>query len=112
MALSTASIHRVRGRPPLLAAGITSLIHSHSSSVKSLGYVFSFIYLCYTTYEDFSDRLLEEAMSLMTTPDEGQSRDGRRDDTPKEVYHLARVFERAGAYFMWTTDLLAPGRGW
>src|SRR4029453_9276411 len=59
MALSTARIPRVRGRPPLLAAGITSLIHSHSSSVKSLGYVFSFIYLCYTTYEDFSDRLLD-----------------------------------------------------
>src|SRR4029450_11526206 len=59
MALSTARIHRVRGRPPLLAAGITSLIHSHSSSVRSLGYVFSFIYPCYTTHEDFSDRLLE-----------------------------------------------------
>src|SRR4029453_18648908 len=57
MALSTARIPRVRGRPPLLAAGITSLIHSHSSSVRSLGYVFSFIYPCYTTHEDFSDRL-------------------------------------------------------
>src|SRR5262249_53998583 len=33
-------------------------IHSHSSSVKSLGYVFSFISPCYTTHEDFSDRLL------------------------------------------------------
>src|SRR5262249_49954883 len=61
MALSTARIHRVRGRPPLLAAGIKSLIHSHSSSVKSLGYVFSFIYPCYTTHEDFSDRLLGHA---------------------------------------------------
>jgi hypothetical protein len=40
-----------------LAAGSTSLIHSHSSSVRSLGYVFSFIYPCYTTHEDFSDRL-------------------------------------------------------
>src|SRR5262249_44429791 len=58
MALSTARIHRVRGRPPRLAAGITSLIHSHSSSVRSLGYVFSFISPCYTTHEDFSDRLL------------------------------------------------------
>src|SRR5262249_36257592 len=57
MALSTARIQRVRGRPPLLAAGITSLIHSHSSSVRSLGYVFSFIHPCYTTHEDFSDRL-------------------------------------------------------
>src|SRR5215218_4543494 len=59
MALRTARIQRVRGRPPLLAAGSTSLIHSHSSSVRSLGYVFSFIYPCYTTHEDFSDRLLE-----------------------------------------------------
>src|SRR6266478_8073261 len=59
MALSTARIHRVRGRPPLLAAGIKSLIHSHSSSVRSLGYIFSFIYTFYTTCEDFSDRLLE-----------------------------------------------------
>src|SRR5713101_1507750 len=57
MALSTARIHRVRGRPPLLAAGIKSLIHSHSSLVRSLGYIFSFIYLFYTTNEDFSDRL-------------------------------------------------------
>src|SRR5215216_6546323 len=57
MALRTARIQRVRGRPPLLAAGSTSLIHSHSSSVRSLGYVFSFIYPCYTTHEDFSDRL-------------------------------------------------------
>src|SRR5712691_11854370 len=59
MALSTARIHRVRGRPPLLAAGIISLIHSHSSSVRSLGYIFSFIYPFYTTHEDFSDRLSE-----------------------------------------------------
>src|SRR4030095_12694975 len=59
MALRTARIQRVRGRPPLLAAGSTSLIHSHSSSVRSLGYVFSFIYPCYTTHEDFSDRLSE-----------------------------------------------------
>src|SRR6266704_7068296 len=53
-------IHRVRGRPPLLAAGIKSLIHSHSSSVRSLGYIFLFIYPFYTTHEDFSDRLLEQ----------------------------------------------------
>src|SRR5207244_6313828 len=43
MALSTARLHRVRGRPPLVAAGINSVIHSHSSAVRSLGYVFSFI---------------------------------------------------------------------
>src|SRR5881397_33644 len=65
MALRTARIHRVRGRPPLLAAGITSLIHSHSSSVRSLGYIFSFIYPFYTTHEDFSDRLLEPGDTLV-----------------------------------------------
>src|SRR5207253_4241334 len=43
MALSTARLHRVRGRPPLVAAGITSVIHSHSSAVRSLGYGFSFL---------------------------------------------------------------------
>src|SRR5438128_11391938 len=59
MALSTARLHRVRGRPPLVAAGITSVIHSHSSAVRSLGYGFSFLDPFYTTHEDFSDRLLE-----------------------------------------------------
>src|SRR5439155_6602873 len=72
MALSTARIHRVRGRPPLLAAGITSLIHSHSSSVRSLGYIFSFIYPFYTTREDFSDRLLEMEALLRTRYVEAQ----------------------------------------
>src|SRR5215471_6095047 len=62
MALSTARMHKVRGRPPLLAAGISSFIHSHSSSVRSLGYVCSFILLFYTTHEDFSDRLLAALM--------------------------------------------------
>src|SRR4029450_7988394 len=61
MALSTALIHSVRGRPPLLAVGIKSLIHSHSSSVRSLGYVFSCIHPCYTTHEHFSHRPLDPA---------------------------------------------------
>src|SRR4029453_7804901 len=65
MALSTARMHKVRGRPPRLAAGISSLSHSHSSSVRSLGYVFSFIFSFYTTHEDFSDRLLENARILL-----------------------------------------------
>src|SRR4029453_10439463 len=58
MALSTARMHKVRGRPPLLAAGISSWILAHSSSVRSLGYVCSFIFPFYKTHEDFSDRLL------------------------------------------------------
>src|SRR5262249_41525278 len=68
MAWRTARIHRVRGRPPLLAAGIQSLIHFHSSSVRSLGYVCSFISLCYTTHEDFSDSLLDLLSLLILTP--------------------------------------------
>src|SRR5262245_40288818 len=71
MALSTARIHRVRGRPPRLAAGITSLIHSHSSSVRSLGYIVSFISPCYTTHEDFSDRLLGKAAWAMRAVSSG-----------------------------------------
>src|SRR5262249_29235534 len=83
MALSTARMHKVRGRPPLLAAGISSLSHSHSSSVRSLGYVFSFIFSFYTTHEDFSDRLLEAqekaATSLLQIKmDHGRERSGRR----------------------------------
>src|SRR5262249_56055484 len=62
IALSTARIHSVRGRPPLVAAGIRSLIHSHSSLVRSLGYIFSFIHLFYTTNEGFSDRLSEKCL--------------------------------------------------
>src|SRR4030081_544677 len=88
MALSTARIHRVRGRPPLLAAGIISLIHSHSSSVRSLGYIFSFIYPFYTTHEDFSDRLLEGFMA--------------RDDI--KVVHLGQAALRYQAMMNGTVD--------
>jgi uncharacterized caspase-like protein len=63
-------------------------------------------------FADWRLPTLEEAMSLMTAPEEGQSRRPARDETQKESYHIARVFEIAGAYFMWTTDLLTPGRGW
>jgi uncharacterized caspase-like protein len=59
-------------------------------------------------FTDWRVPTLEEAMSLMTTPEEGQ----RRDETSKEAYHLARVFEVAGAYFVWTADTLSPERGW
>src|SRR5712691_8939747 len=91
MALSTARIHRVRGRPPLLAAGINSLIHSHSSSVRSLGYVFSFIYPFYTTHEDFSDRLLG-GWGMVTYPGypalPGAAHRGRCCDTRSRVLLL------------------------
>ena len=65
MAVSTARLHRVRGRPPLVAAGITSVIHSHSSAVRSLGYGFAFLDPFYTTHEDFSDRLLKQPRAYL-----------------------------------------------
>src|SRR5205823_1291206 len=59
MAFKTCRIQSSRRRPPGLASGMSSLIESHSSSVRSLGYNFSFMYPFYLTDEDFSDRLLE-----------------------------------------------------
>lgn len=64
-------------------------------------------------FADWRLPTLEEAMSLMTPPEEGQSPPGRRQNsTPQEGAHIAPVFEKAGAYFIWTSDLQAPGRGW
>src|SRR2546430_4802860 len=95
MALSTARIHRVRGRPLLLAAGIKSLIHSHSSSVRSLGYIFLFIYPFYTTHEDFSDRLLCHLNPKNFMPRQAPLEDAQSDrghlsggtTEPKEIVH-------------------------
>src|SRR5436305_13471368 len=58
MAFKTCRIQSSRRRPPGLASGIKSLIKSHSSSVRSLGYNFSFMYPSYLANENFSDRLL------------------------------------------------------
>src|SRR5207249_10497363 len=59
MAFKTCRIQSSRRRPPGLASGMSSLIESHSSSVRSLGYNFSFMYPFYLTDEDFSDRLID-----------------------------------------------------
>src|SRR4030095_16673174 len=105
MALSTARIHRVRGRPPLLAAGITSLIHSHSSSLRSLGYVCSSIYLYYTTHREFSDRLLEYRIRRTLQEHEATFPDqkGKHIQTPtaRWVFH----------YFVGIHVLYIPGQG-
>ena len=69
----------------------------------------------YGGFEDWRLPTLEEAMSLMTTSEEGQPKQGGRSlntQQPQEVYHLAPVFEIAGAYFIWTSDVLSPARGW
>src|SRR5438445_4502140 len=53
----TRPMRKGRGRPPLLAAGISSVRPSPSSSVRSLGDVCPLIFPFYTAHEDFSDRL-------------------------------------------------------
>src|SRR5436309_2032811 len=49
MALMTWRISRLRGRPPILAAGIKSLIQSQRRSARSVGYVCVFIPQVYPT---------------------------------------------------------------
>ena len=48
------------------------MIHSHPSSVRSLGYVLSFIYPYYTTHDDFSDKLLDALLAWMVAEAERQ----------------------------------------
>src|SRR5262250_1595638 len=49
MALTTARISSLRGRPPGLGGGSKSLIRSHSASVRSVGYGLAFIPTVYRT---------------------------------------------------------------
>src|SRR5438128_11770049 len=58
MALSTARISVLRGRPPGLAGGINGSISCHWASVKSLGYPECSILRLYHP-SDFPDRLSE-----------------------------------------------------
>src|SRR5438067_6232646 len=76
MAFKTCRIQSSRRRPPGLASGMSSLIESHSSSVRSLGYNFSFMYPFYLTDEDFSDRLLA-SLVRRALPLQGPSSLGR-----------------------------------
>jgi len=56
IALSTARMSRLRGRPPGFATGTRSLIQSHWRSLKSVGYVWFVIPQVYPIWRD--DRLL------------------------------------------------------
>lgn len=64
-------------------------------------------------FDDWRLPTLEEAMSLMTTPEGGRPREAMYgEETRQGVYHIDRVFEKGAAYFIWTADLQSPGRAW
>ncbi len=60
-------------------------------------------------FDDWRLPTLEEAMSLMTPPGGGQALE---TSAGKATNHLAGAFESSGAFFIWTSDLQVPGRGW
>ena len=62
------------------------MIHSHSSSVRSLGYIFSFIYPFYTTHEDFSDRLSGDRLLIRGEKKAATERKGRGYYSAKQSY--------------------------
>ena len=63
----------------------------------------------YGGFDDWRLPTLEEAMSLMMPPDGGQP---LQTSGGSVKVHLASAFETAGAFFIWTSDQQAPGRGW
>ena len=63
----------------------------------------------YGGFDDWRLPTLEEAMSLMMPPDGGQP---LQTSGGSAKVHLASAFETAGAFFIWTSDQQAPGRGW
>ncbi len=65
-------------------------------------------------FDDWRLPTLEEAMSLMTSPEKGQPgevNDGD-DHIVKGVDHIDGSFENSAAPFLWTSDLQSPARGW
>ncbi len=60
-------------------------------------------------FDDWRLPTLDEAMSLMMPPDGGQP---LQTSAGAAKVHLASAFETGGAYFIWTSDLQASGRGW
>ena len=72
-------------------------------------------------FNDWRLPTLEEAMSLMTTPEGGQPNEAMDgNEIRKGIYDVDGVFEK-GAYFIWTSDLApnrstdpqgSAGRGW
>ena len=63
----------------------------------------------YGGFDDWRLPTLEEAMSLMMPPDGGQP---LQPSGGSVKVHLASAFDAAGAFFIWTSDQQAPGRGW
>jgi hypothetical protein len=65
-------------------------------------------------FDDWRLPTLEEAMSLMTSPEKGQPgevNDGD-DHIVKGVDHIDASFENSAAPFLWTSDVQSPARGW
>jgi len=64
-------------------------------------------------FDDWRLPTLEEAMSLMTSPEHGQAAQVTTADTSQRpVYHIDRALEISGAYFVWTADLESSKRAW
>lgn len=64
-------------------------------------------------FDDWRLPTLEEAMSLVTSPEDGRSGEAfYGTELRKGVYHISPMFEAAAAYFVWTTDLESSKRGW
>src|SRR5262249_24743946 len=61
-------------------------------------------------FHDWRLPTLEEAMSLMTSRQPGQSPE--TGTLQKTVYHIDRSFEITGAYFIWTADFEPASRAW
>jgi len=64
-------------------------------------------------FDDWRLPTLEEAMSLMTSPEHGQG--GQivtADISQKGVYHIDKSLDISGAYFIWTADLESSTRAW
>ena len=64
-------------------------------------------------FSDWRLPTLEEAMSIMTTPQGGTPEESQLGNaTVKGVMHLDRVFDKNAAPFIWTSDSASPDRGW
>ena len=65
-------------------------------------------------FDDWRLPTLEEAMSLMTSPEKGQPGEVNDGDghIVKGVDHIDASFENSAAPFLWTSDQQSPARGW
>jgi hypothetical protein len=65
-------------------------------------------------FDDWRLPTLEEAMSLMTSPEKGQPGEAIEGDDHivKGVDHIDASFDNSAAPFLWTSDLQSPALGW